>query len=116
MVSKYECDSLSRRQGLERGADLARELSGSHHLLRQGNGAGTVAQLRAAFDFLFIRFRRRALFAPAIVETNIHQNPIEPRVKARSTVELIDIRIRLQKGVLREVFRLFPVAGKVEGD
>ena len=46
-----------------------------------------------------------------VIQTKIHHQTIEPGVKARAAVELLDSREGSQKSFLREIFRLLCIVG-----
>ena len=61
--------------------------------------------------YSFVKFIRRGAFlAPLIVQAKIDQNAVEPSVKARSAVKVLQIGEGLQKRILGQILGVLAVA------
>ena len=92
-------------QGLERCADLLRQLAPHYGLARVL--VGHVGQERAVargvvFLHVFVELRDLALLAH-VVDREVHDDSVQPRVKARGALEVRDVLVHLDERVLHHV-------------
>jgi hypothetical protein len=70
--------------------------------------------LQLVFNVFIELLSSGALFASFIVQTNIHEDSVEPGVKGGPAIEIAEMRVGAQKCLLRKVLGFLAIARKIE--
>src|SRR6266498_3052018 len=116
MIAQQECRALFIRHRLQSPISAAFRLSRHRFLIRRGRSIGYFHGLSAALRFPFKPLPNYPSFTAGMVQADVYHQAVEPGIKTRSAVKLLNPREGTQKGLLREILSFFSVMREIESD